>query len=151
VRHLMSQDTAVISASERAQYEALFDPITRLPRLALLVDRINVSLVRAHHVRCEIAVVILQYIKDPGGGPPDLAKIADELSSKLRIDDTVAQVGDGMLAVLCNEIAAEEDAHVIAQRLIEDSRIVSSITLTLSGEHRDAEAVLEHALEQAKH
>lgn len=147
----MSRDTEMISASERAQYEALFDPITRLPRLALLVDRINVALLRARRVSCEIAVVILQYIKDPGGGPPDLAQIADELSSKLRNDDTVAQVGDGTLAVLFNEIAAEEDAHVIAQRLIEDSRIMSSITLTMSGEHGDAEAVLEHALEQAAH
>ncbi len=147
----MTQDAGVIPAFERMQYEALFHPVTRLPGWALLLDRVDVALLRANRVNRQIAVVILSDIKDAAGRALSVVDVADELRSKLRTDDTVAQVGDRTFVVVCNEIGDDDEARVIAQRLMEDLGVVCTLSIALSGGHRDRETVLTCALEQAMH
>jgi diguanylate cyclase (GGDEF)-like protein len=106
-----------------SEYDALFDPVTRLPGRPLLRDRLEVALARATRVHSHVGVLFVDVIV-----PDDLAAgrgssldvlplIAGRLRSAIRPDDTVARVGDTRFVVVCNEVADQLDLATIAQRL----------------------------------
>lgn len=71
----------------------MHDPLTGLPGHALLLDRLEQSLIRA---RTRGTLVTLVLIKAPG----ELLEAARTLRAGLRPDFTVARYGDAVLAVL---------------------------------------------------
>jgi GGDEF domain-containing protein len=142
----VTRDADVVPASERAQYAALFDPVTRLPGWALLVDRVNVALLRSQRLNRQVAVLVLRDIKASAGTSLALGDLAAKLHAALRPDDTIAQIGDRTLVAVCNDLSDDEQARRIAGRLLETSDVVCHLRITLSGRDHDAEVVLARAL-----
>ncbi len=133
---------------DRQQYEALFEPGTRMPRRALLLDRIAIALLRARRCNLLVAVLVFSDIQSRAGTCAlDLERVARVLQSELRPDDTVARAGDSALVLVCNTIKADEDARLIAHRLLETAGIACRVEITFSGEQQDAEMFLTRALE----
>ncbi|USX50149.1 GGDEF domain-containing protein [Lentzea sp. HUAS12] len=71
----------------------LHDPLTGLPGHALLLDRLEQSLIRARTRGTLVTLVLVT-------GPDDLLRTAKALRQNLRPDFTVARCGDAVLAVL---------------------------------------------------
>ncbi|GHH35658.1 hypothetical protein [Lentzea cavernae] len=71
----------------------LHDPLTGLPGHALLLDRLEQSLVRARTRGTLVTLVLVT-------GPDDVLTAAKVLRGGLRPDFTVARYGDAVLAVL---------------------------------------------------
>ena len=133
---------------DRRQYEALFEPGTRLPKRALLVDRVGVAILRARRVDRFVAVMVLSNLRSCNATSPiDMKAVAQMLHLRLRTDDTVARVGDSVLVVVCNAVDTDDNARLLAQRMMEGTGIVCRIGITLSDEQQDPEIVLARALE----
>ena len=138
----------LIPEFDRRQYEALFDPGTRLPKRALLIDRVGVAILRARRINRFVAVMVLSNIRScTATSAIDLQAVAQMLQCRLRTDDTVARVGDSVLVVVCNAVDTDDNARLLAQRMMEGTGIVCRIGITLSAEQQDPEIVLAHALE----
>jgi hypothetical protein len=131
---------------EARQCEALRDPPTRLPLSALLIDRVAVAIARAQRANRCVAVLVLSNIRCTPSRAVDLRSIAQTLQQRLRADDTVAQVGDSALVVVCDAIETDEEARRIARRLMESTGIVCRIGITLSGAQVDPEQVVARVL-----
>lgn len=71
----------------------LHDPLTGLPGHALLLDRLEQSLIRARTRGTLVTLVLIT-------GPDDVLAAARALRQNLRPDFTVARYGDAVLAVL---------------------------------------------------
>ncbi|MET9226858.1 hypothetical protein [Lentzea sp. NPDC003310] len=71
----------------------LHDPLTGLPGHALLLDRLEQSLIRARTRGTLVTLVLIT-------GPDDVLAAAKSLRQNLRPDFTVARYGDAVLAVL---------------------------------------------------
>ena len=69
----------------------LHDPLTGLPGHALLLDRLEQSLIRARTRGTLVTLVLIT-------GPDDLLRTAKALRQNLRPDFTVARYGDAVLA-----------------------------------------------------
>jgi GGDEF domain-containing protein len=137
----------VIPASDRRQYDALFDPGTRLPKRALLLDRIGVAIVRARRVHRQVALLVLRNIRPrPATARVDTRDIAQALQCRLRHDDTVARLGESTVVVVCNTIDADDDVELIVRRILETMGTVCRVGVTLSGQQENAEHLLADAL-----
>jgi GGDEF domain-containing protein len=138
----------LIPEFDRRQYEALFDPGTRLPKRALLIDRVGVAILRARRINRFVAVIVLSNIRSCTATPAiDMRAVAQMLQFRLRPDDTIARVGDLALVAVCNSVDTEDNARLLAQRMTEDTGIVCRIGVTLSGKQQDPETLLARALE----
>ncbi|SMD09242.1 hypothetical protein [Lentzea albidocapillata] len=71
----------------------LHDPLTGLPGHALLLDRLEQSLIRARTRGTLVTLVLIT-------GPDDVLDAARTLRRNVRPDFTVARYGDAVLAVL---------------------------------------------------
>jgi GGDEF domain-containing protein len=139
----------VIPNEERAQYEALFDPVTGLPQWALLLDRTEVALARAQRVNCKVAVCVLDDIRTDTGEPANVERFVATLRGKLRSDDTIGRVGDQTFVVVCNVIGRDKDAGLVAQRLLENVDVVCRVGVVQSRAGDDASTLLTTAIQQA--
>jgi GGDEF domain-containing protein len=138
----------LIPEFDRRQYEALFEPGTRLPKRALLIDRVGVAISRARRINRFVAVMVLSNIRScTAASAVDMQATAQLLQCRLRPDDTVARIGDSVLVAVCNAINSDEDARLVARRMMEDTGIVCRIGITLSGEQHNPEVVLARALQ----
>jgi GGDEF domain-containing protein len=106
-----------------SRYEELFDAATRLPRAALLRDRLEMALARASRTRRCVGVLFVD-VSVPedlrgGGRSPIVALplIAGRLRSAVRPDDTVARVGEYEFVVVCNDLVDEVDLATVVERL----------------------------------
>jgi GGDEF domain-containing protein len=133
---------------ERARYETLLDPETRLPRWGLFIDRTAVALARARRARRDVAVFVLDDPRFPHG-PCDMARAANLLGDQLRPDDTLARLGPNRFGVVCNEIGANEDAAQVARRLVYDAGLVCGLGVALGGDADAPETVIARALRSA--
>jgi diguanylate cyclase (GGDEF)-like protein/PAS domain S-box-containing protein len=120
---------------ERLAYAAIHDPLTALPNRVLFMDRLETALGRAaRHRRC-VAVIFLdldrfKLVNDGMGhasGDRLLESVAQRLHAAVRPMDTVARFGGDEFVVLCDEIASEQVALEVAQRLVDS--LTQSITL----------------------
>ena len=95
---------------------SLHDPVTRLPGVALLIDRLTVSLAHARRTHRRPGIFVLC-----DACPPDddraARELAEALCSAVRPDDTVARITDRTFVVTCNDVEFEVDALRIARRL----------------------------------
>lgn len=140
----------VISATERAQHEALFDEETGLPGGALLLDRVRAAVTRAQRDGTHVAVFYLDNLRRIDGGTPDMRSLGKRLQSKLRPMDTVARLGRRALVIVCGDLRRDEDAALVAQRLVHHSGAVCSLGIAFNNAPKDAEAMIVEAAQRAK-
>ncbi|HXY93311.1 MAG TPA: GGDEF domain-containing protein [Acidimicrobiia bacterium] len=138
-----------IPSDESAQYQALFDTATGLPKWALLLDRTTVALARARRVNRKVAVFVLNDVRTFGGALPDLTRFVQTLAGKVRIDDTIARVGERTFVVVCNNIGKDKDAALVAQRLVQNTDVACKLGIALSSADEDAAALLAAALKES--
>jgi GGDEF domain-containing protein len=133
---------------ERIRYQHLLDDLTGLPKWALLIDRTAVALARAARTGKHVAVFVLD---DPhfAHGPRTVKTVVAALQERLRPDDTLARLDDRRFAVMCNEIRADEDAALVARRLVYSTDIVCGLGVALGGAADTAEQLIGRALVEA--
>jgi diguanylate cyclase (GGDEF)-like protein len=103
----------------------LHDPLTHLPNRLLLEDRIGqaIEACRRASTRCAVLFVDLDRFKvvnDSLGhffGDELLRSTGDRLQSTVRAEDTVSRLGGDEFVVLLREVAGQDDAAVVAQKI----------------------------------
>ncbi len=107
------------------RYRALHDPLTGLPNRVLFLDRLQHTLDRQRRRRSLAAILMLdldrfKLVNDSLGhkvGDELLAAAAPRLKQAVRSSDTVARFGGDEFGILLEEIASEQDAIEMAQRI----------------------------------
>jgi diguanylate cyclase (GGDEF)-like protein/PAS domain S-box-containing protein len=149
--------------------EAMVDLLTGLPGRVLFMDRLSVALAGSARRSTRVAVLLLdldgfRLINDSYGtatGDRLLAAVAERIFGALRPGDTVARVGEDEFAILCDDIAREEGAATIAERVhgavgspyaIDDEELVvtAGLGFAVSGGDHSPEALF-HRAEEALH
>ena len=118
------------TSEERIRELAYHDELTSLPNRLLFQDRLAQALAQARRDEKGLALASLDLdrlkaINDTAGhavGDPLLRAVADRLQSAVRISDTVARVGGDEFLFVLPSISNEEDAAVIAEKLITEMR-----------------------------
>ncbi len=164
-----------IRAQEQIAHQATHDILTGLPNRLLFLDRLEFALARAerHGSFAALLFVDLDRFKDVndtlghGAGDQLLRMVSARLQAVLRATDRVARFGDeeftlarfggDEFVVLCEELASENAAVRVAERVQEsllvpflldgnEHVVTASIGIVLaSGADRDAEALLRDA------
>lgn len=106
--------------------QALHDPLTKLPNRLLLMDRARQALARSHRNDGPIALLFvdldgLKAINDNLGhavGDMLLVAVAERLAVALRDSDTVARLGGDEFVVLADDLASDEEALAVAERVL---------------------------------
>ncbi len=133
VNFLQSVANVLAAAIERRRSEAetrhlaLHDPLTGLPNRALFRDRLQHALARSRRREGTLAVLFLdvdnfKVVNDSLGheaGDELLTALAPRLAEAVRSGDTVARFGGDEFVLLCEEVADEQEAIEIAQRVKE--------------------------------
>ncbi len=158
------------------RHRALHDPLTGLPNRALFMDRLSHALQHLSRRGSSAAVLLLdldrfKLINDSLGhavGDDLLAAAAPRLKQMLRASDTIARFGADEFGILLEDIAGEQDAVDMAQRIAGafnrpfvldgNEHFVSvsiGITLAAGGERaddlvRDADAAMHRAKERGR-
>jgi diguanylate cyclase (GGDEF)-like protein/PAS domain S-box-containing protein len=121
----------VRDVSERKQFEqelehqALHDSLTDLPNRALLVDRLEQALARAHRNGRPVGLLFLdldrfKYVNDSrghGSGDELLRMVAERIRGAIRPADTVARFGGDEFVVLLDEGGSAELLLVAVERV----------------------------------
>ncbi|HEY6064856.1 MAG TPA: EAL domain-containing protein, partial [Thermoanaerobaculia bacterium] len=126
-------------AEEQVKHLAFHDPLTGLPNRLLFNDRLTMALAQAHRGRQKLATLFLdldrfKVINDSlghGVGDELLRRVADRLRVCTREEDTVARLGGDEFIVLVPRIADDEDAEIVARK------ILTAIRLPFAIEDRD--------------
>ncbi|MES0488723.1 MAG: ABC transporter substrate-binding protein [Leptospirales bacterium] len=111
---------------EELTWKATHDPLTKLANRNLMKERIKNALARTLRSNTEIALLFLDLdnfkrINDTHGqeeGDNLLLGVTDRLVNAVRPGDTIARVGGDEFVLLCEQIEHENEAVVIANRLV---------------------------------
>lgn len=170
---LVRDVTDELMAQERLRWQALHDPLTRLPNRLLLGDRLQRAMARARRSQEMLAVCMLDLddfkrVNDVLGheaGDGLLVRVAERLRGCIRAEDTVARLGGDEFVLLLGglggaaelERALRRVCDVVAQPLTlpqGEALVHASIGVTLYPVNdSDADTLLRHAdqaLYQAK-
>ncbi|CAK0739824.1 diguanylate cyclase [Azospirillaceae bacterium] len=125
-----------LDTSEKAQYESyflqqsLYDPVTMLPNRSLFRERVE-RLLQNHQRSADRGAVLLINVDNIGlvndglgaSAADELVReIAHRLSATVRARDTVARLGDNDFAILACGLDHQQDAGVLAERVLADLR-----------------------------
>lgn len=124
--------STVRDITERKQHEtqlfhqANYDTLTQLPNRNLLSDRLEHALAHAHRQGRQVAILFLdldrfKMINDSLGhrvGDTLLKAVADRLKGCLREDDTVARLGGDEFVIVLEDLASEDGATRVAQKVL---------------------------------
>ena len=113
-------------ANELLSHMALHDSLTDLPNRLLLTERLNIALSYARRHGQQVALLFLdldrfKHVNDVFGhtlGDEVLREVAKRLSFCVRGEDTVSRQGGDEFIVALPEIRDEQDAAVIANKLL---------------------------------
>ena len=111
------------ASEDDIRYQALHDPLTKLPNRVLFMDRLGHALA---HPGAQVAVVLLdidnfKLVNDSLGhsaGDELLMEIAPRLRGALRPGDTIARLGGDEFVVLLEKISSEREAARVAERIV---------------------------------
>ena len=117
-------------AHEEIEHLSLHDPLTGLPGLVVLVDRLDEAIRRRRPERMLIAVVcieidqMVQINSTFGhlGGDRVIVELGARLRRAVRSVDTLARYGGARFMVLCEGLSSEAQLLTEAQRLLEALR-----------------------------
>jgi len=114
-------------AEERLEYQAFYDPLTRLPNRALFMDRLDHALSRANRQESKVAVLFVdldnfKVINDSLGheaGDQLLVAVGERLKGCLRPEDTAARLGGDEFTILIEDVNNVNELTLIAERITE--------------------------------
>ena len=169
----ITDETERRRSAEELFHRAVHDPLTGLANRVLLVDRLTQALPRSdrHGRRLAVLYVDLDRFKmvndtwGHGAGDEVLQVVAERLTAAVRPEDTVARFGGDEFVVLCENLAAPEDALRVADRILRDltvpiehragrCRLSTSIGVVLAEGHTAADELIDaadQAMYGAKH
>jgi diguanylate cyclase (GGDEF)-like protein/PAS domain S-box-containing protein len=118
--------TALKEAEAEIRQLANHDPLTGLPSLRLLKERVGQALARAERERTQFAVLFVdldgfKQVNDSLGhdaGDAVLKRVAAQMLARVRATDTVARFGGDEFVVVLEKIS-EEMARRIGERIVE--------------------------------
>ena len=123
---VVTRDLTARKLAEDALAERVVrDPLTRLANRVLLDDRIEQALVRLRRHPGSVGILFLdldrfKVINDSLGhraGDAILVEVAERLRATARATDTIARFGGDEFVLLCEQLASNEDAAVVAARV----------------------------------
>ncbi len=152
-------------AEKEIAYRAYHDALTGLPNRILFLDRLSIAIALAQRQNQLLAVLFLdvddlKMINDTLGhatGDELLSKLAGRLTETVRRSDTVARVGGDEFLILLANIACEQDATTVAEKVLaaivdpfivngEELRITASIGVSLyPTDGPDAQTLIRNA------
>jgi len=159
---LLSTGLQRIESEMRVSFLAQFDPLTGLPNRALLADRFAQMIVQARRHGSQLGVLFVdldefKLVNDTLGhaaGDELLKEAAARLKSAVREGDTVARISGDEFALVLADLARQEDAALVAQKLIDrlaapfelrgkEMFVTASVGIAVfPGDGEDAEALL---------
>jgi diguanylate cyclase (GGDEF)-like protein/PAS domain S-box-containing protein len=115
-----------IEKEAKLNYLAYYDVLTGLPSRTLFQDRLDQALTSANRHKGRLAVLLLDLddfknINDSLGhnaGDQLLKQFATRLVGGLREGDTVARLGGDEFVAILDNVASEEDASVVTQKIL---------------------------------
>jgi diguanylate cyclase (GGDEF)-like protein len=157
--------TGPARSGSELDHRASHDVLTGLPNRQLFLDRLRHALMWKHRDSDSLAVFFVdldrfKWINDSmghGAGDQLLATVANRLTAASRPGDTVARFGGDEFLVMCLDVASEEEAIRIGERLLDAIAIpcrilgseitpTASIGIVVSPDRRaDAEALVSDA------
>lgn len=159
--HTAKMAASLKQANDELQRLALHDPLTKLPNRNLLEDRIGQAIAHAERGKLLGAVMFVdldrfKLINDSLGhfvGDELLRAVASRLQAAVRAEDTVSRLGGDEFVILLREMAAADDAHKMAAKMLHVLRepfrvhdqelfVTSSIGISLFPLHGNAAQTL---------
>jgi diguanylate cyclase (GGDEF)-like protein len=112
---------------DQVRRQALHDALTGLPNRALIFDRAEQMLARAHRDKRATAVFFIDLdnfksVNDTlghGAGDQLLRAVANRLSATIRADDTVGRLGGDEFVVLAEGTSLDAGPELVAARLLD--------------------------------
>ncbi len=162
--------------ASQSSYQALHDPLTRLPNRTRFLDRLRGALGRPHGARRAALLFVdlddFKRINDSLGhmiGDEVLTAFADRLKGSIRTGDSVARFGGDEFSVLVEAVRTTEEAAMVAEGILavlqepfeaagRQVRLTASIGIALEGPAgstaeellRSADTALHAAKERGK-
>ncbi|KYJ85759.1 bifunctional diguanylate cyclase/phosphodiesterase [Sulfurovum riftiae] len=117
----------LLEQTERLNFQAHHDPLTRLPNRMLFNDRLHQSIAYAHRHHEKFAVFFIdldnfKQINDTLGhhyGDEILKIVAQRLFECIREGDTLARLGGDEFTIIAQDLNSPESAANIAQKIID--------------------------------
>ena len=112
--------------TEELEFQALHDPLTKLPNRALILDRVQTMLLRARRSRLPTAAMFLDLddfkdINDTLGhhvGDRLLVEVSSRLTAATREGDTVGRLGGDEFILLVEGASLDEGLQAAADRIL---------------------------------
>jgi diguanylate cyclase (GGDEF)-like protein len=118
--------TEQVRLQRELSHQAFHDPLTGLANQALFRDRVGLATARSERHGGRLAVLFIDLddfktVNDSLGhsaGDALLVTVSERITSCLRPGDTAARLGGDEFAVLVDELACEQDAVAVADRIL---------------------------------
>lgn len=177
IAHLAAVAAQREQSQATLQHLAMHDPLTSLPNRSLLFEHLGRAVKRGARFGTTTAVLFIdldrfKVVNDSVGhslGDALLQQVAQRLASVIRPEDILARFGGDEFVVVCEDLAGEQDAVALGERLLEvlsegfdlaDRQVVLSasigIAVTGAGDKapealiRDADAAMYRAKQSGR-
>jgi diguanylate cyclase (GGDEF)-like protein len=169
VRYAIKRKAAELALAHSASHDAL----TGLPNRTLFTERLSLTLARLERRSLGAAVLFVDLnafksVNDRFGhqaGDTMLVEAASRLQAAVRPSDTVARFGGDEFLLLCDDVASDEDAIVVAERVADaleepfdlegrEVRMGASVGIAVAGDRSRSPELLvreaDHGMYSAK-